>query len=299
MSILVEAGKRRSLSANDVLRVIPDHAGPRLSTPKGGVVHCVRPPETFTFRAAGDVVVVLLAPVRGFQSRSHRASTQVVDASAGAVAIAPAGIESGGEWASSIESLTVVFEPGQLAALAEQAFDLADLHLSPLGFGAVDEHALQVARLLRQELLGSAPNPLYAESLITVLGLHVIRHYSNAASKTKLIKPVGGLAPAAAKRVQEFLEHNVANKVTIAELAAVCDLSPNHFIEAFAKTFGTPPYRYLLDLRLDLAVQLLSQTALPIAEIAYLSGFSSQSHLTSIMRKHRQKTPAQVRSPGK
>lgn len=283
-------------SGGDLVGVISSHEGPRLVTPRGGVVHCVRPPGTFAFRSAGDSVVVLLAPVQGLESCSPDGETLALDAPTGALSIVPANVERSGRWASSVESLTVGFEAGQLAALAEQEFGVTGLRLTSPGFGSVDEQALRIALLLRQELAGSRPNALYADSLITALGIHVIRHYSNAGGKAKMLKPGGGLSPAAAERVREFLNLNVAGKVTIAELALLCDLSPSHFIESFAKTFGAPPHRYLLNLRLNLAAQLLSQTALPIAEIAYLSGFSSQSHLTSAMRKYRLTTPAQVRS---
>lgn len=295
MSIDETAGARPR-AADSELFAISGYAGPKVSTSKGGVVHCVRPPETFTLRTSEDCVVVLLAPVQGFQSRSPSGRAHVVDAPAGAVAIVPAGMERYGGWASPFESLTVSYEPGQLGVLAAQEFDLPELNLSWLGFATADEQALQIGHLLRQELLSGTPNALYVESLITALGLHVIRRYSNAGGSAHLIKPVGGLSPTAVKRVEEFLNLNLAGKVTIGDLAALCDLSRGHFTEAFTRTFGMPPHRYLLNLRLGRAVQLLSQTALPIAEIAYLSGFSSQSHLTSAMRKYRLTTPAQVRS---
>lgn len=294
MSIEETAGARPRAAGSD-LPAIPGNAEPRVSTSKGGVVHCVRPPQTFTLRSSEDCVVVLLAPVQGFQSRSPSGRAHIVDAPAGAVAIVPAGMERNGGWASPLESLTVGYEPGQLAVLAQE-FDLPALKLSWRGFATVDEQALQIGLLIRRELLNGAPNVLYIESLITALGRHVIRRYSNADGSAHLIKPVGGLSPTAAKRVEEFLNLNLSGKVTISDLAALCDLSRGHFIEAFTRTFGAPPHRYLLNLRLGLAVQLLSQTALPIAEIAYLSGFSSQSHLTSAMRKYRLTTPAQVRS---
>lgn len=298
MSIEETAGSRPRAAGSD-FPAISGYTEPRVSTSKGGVVHCVRAPQTFTLRSSGDCVVVLLAPVQGFESRSTSGRAHVVDAPAGAVAIVPAGMERYGGWASPLESLTVGYEPGQLGVLAAQAFGLPALKLSWRGFATADDQALQIGHLLRRELLSGAPNALYVESLITALGLHVIRRYSNADSSAKLVKPVGGLSPTVAQRVQEFLNLNVAGKVTIGDLTALCDLSRGHFIEAFTKTFGVPPHRYLLNLRLGLAVQLLSQTALPIAEIAYLSGFSSQSHLTSAMRKYRQTTPAQVRSNGR
>ncbi|RUZ46825.1 AraC family transcriptional regulator, partial [Mesorhizobium sp. M7A.F.Ca.CA.004.05.2.1] len=71
---------------------------------------------------------------------------------------------------------------------------------------------------------------------------------------------------------------------------------PKHFPLSFSRSFGMTPHRYLLDLRLDHATRLLSNRDMTIAEVAYLSGFSSQSHLTAAMRKFRGATPTRFRS---
>ncbi|MER9337179.1 AraC family transcriptional regulator [Mesorhizobium sp. M0293] len=105
----------------------------------------------------------------------------------------------------------------------------------------------------------------------------------------------GGLSVRGARRVQEFLNENFSRKLALAEMAAVCGFSPYHFVRAFAKTFGVPPHQYVLDLRLDFAERLLLDKRLTIADIAHLSGFSSQSHFTTIMKKYRQVTPLQAR----
>ncbi|WEX09531.1 AraC family transcriptional regulator [Chelativorans sp. AA-79] len=51
-----------------------------------------------------------------------------------------------------------------------------------------------------------------------------------------------------------------------------------------------------MNLRLSFAEKLLVETEMTIAEVAYLSGFSSQSHLTSAMRRYKKVTPALIRS---
>ncbi|WP_353654475.1 helix-turn-helix domain-containing protein [Mesorhizobium sp. C089B] len=53
--------------------------------------------------------------------------------------------------------------------------------------------------------------------------------------------------------------------------------------------------QYLLRLRLDFAEKLLIESDLSIAEVAHLSGFSDQSHLTVTMSRYRNRTPRQVK----
>lgn len=105
----------------------------------------------------------------------------------------------------------------------------------------------------------------------------------------------GGLSVHSARRVREFLDENFTRKIALAEMAAVCALSPYHFMRAFSRTFGMPPHQYVLDLRLGFAERLLADSRMTIADIAHLAGFSSQSHFTTVMKKYRQVTPLQAR----
>lgn len=110
------------------------------------------------------------------------------------------------------------------------------------------------------------------------------------------LNPKGGLSARAARRVEAFLNENFTRKLSLAEMAVVCGLSPYHFMRAFSRTFGMPPHQYVLSLRLDFAESLLADSRMTIADIAHSAGFSSQSHFTTIMKKYRGVTPLQARS---
>ncbi|TPM25208.1 helix-turn-helix transcriptional regulator [Mesorhizobium sp. B2-2-2] len=114
-------------------------------------------------------------------------------------------------------------------------------------------------------------------------------------ARQPLLDVKGGLSVRSARKVQEFLNENFSRKLALAEMAAVCGFSSYHFVRAFSKTFGMPPHQYVLDLRLDFAERLLADSRMTIADIAHLSGFSSQSHFTTMMKKYRQVTPMQAR----
>lgn len=106
----------------------------------------------------------------------------------------------------------------------------------------------------------------------------------------------GGLSISCTRLVQQFLSKNFSRKLSLAEMAAICELSPYHFARAFSKTFGVSPHQYVLNLRLDFAEKLLADRRMSITDIADLSGFSSQSHFTTTMKKYRNVTPQQVRA---
>lgn len=117
-----------------------------------------------------------------------------------------------------------------------------------------------------------------------------------ASDRRLLLNAKGGLSARHTHQIQQFLKENFLRKLSLAEMAAVCDLSPYHFARAFSKTFGVSPYQCVLLLRLDLAEKLLAESSMPITDIADLSGFSSQSHFTTMLKKYRRVTPQQVRT---
>ncbi|AZO15972.1 AraC family transcriptional regulator [Mesorhizobium sp. M2A.F.Ca.ET.043.05.1.1] len=117
-----------------------------------------------------------------------------------------------------------------------------------------------------------------------------------ASDRRPLLNAKGGLSARHTHQIEQFLKENFSRKLSLAEMAAVCDLSPYHFVRAFSKTFGVSPYQSVLLLRLDFAEKLLTDSRMSITDIADLSGFSSQSHFTTMMRKYRQVTPQQVRT---
>jgi len=61
----------------------------------------------------------------------------------------------------------------------------------------------------------------------------------------------------------------------VSRLARVSGVSAAHFARSFKEAFGLPPHRYLLTRRIERATALLRDSALPITEIAFCTGWSS------------------------
>jgi AraC family transcriptional regulator len=220
---------------------------------------------------------------------------QTFDALVGALDIIPADVESRWDWGTQANYVMVGFPHASLLDLAEAEFDKGTIDLQPPPLGTVDLLALPLAQMLKAELADrKVANELYVDSLITMFGIHILRTYSG---HSKAFRPNrGGLPKHKARQMQEFLHENLTRKISVADLAAVCRLSPGHFMRAFTKTFGQSPHQYLLNLRLSRAERLLVASEMKIIDIAHLSGFSTQSHLTTAMKKQKNVTPAQIRS---
>ncbi|MBA1141999.1 helix-turn-helix transcriptional regulator [Mesorhizobium neociceri] len=293
-NVLENAGTERRRADRRIFDGIPESAGRRLVTFRGGAAHAVCAPGSCTFKAGEHLGSVMLKPSPGITASLGSGKIHEYDGDVGTIMIIPANIASKVAWSSATESAIVALAPESLTELAEREFGTGRAELQPPPFGTVDPQALQLAQLLRAELTRrEAPNEFYVDSLVTMFGVHMLRNYAGAGKLPQ--GPKGGLSNRSAARVREFLGVNFSSRITVAELAAVSGLSPNHFILAFTKTFGEPPHKYLLRLRLDFAEKLLVESDLSIAEVAHLSGFSDQSHLTVTMSKYRGRTPKQVK----
>lgn len=277
-----------------ILDAIPRDAGPRLTTYRGGAVYSVRAPGSQRFLSDTHFVAVTFAPSANITAAFAGEKPVIYDAPVGMIVISPAFLESESRWNSHRENISVALPPESLTELAEHEFGGRPWELQPLPFGTVDLKALQLAQMLKAELIREEPpNELLVDSIVTLFGIHILRSYTS--HSTSASRPKGGLSVAAAKRVEEYLKGNFARKLSVNELAALCELSTGYFIQAFTRTFGEPPHKYLINLRISFAEKLLLDTDMTIAEVAYLSGFSSQSHLTSAMRRYKQATPALLR----
>jgi transcriptional regulator of acetoin/glycerol metabolism len=105
----------------------------------------------------------------------------------------------------------------------------------------------------------------------------------------------GGLSPAVTRRVCDFIEGHLDEKIRLNGLAALTGLSTDHFARAFHQSVGVPPHTYLLRRRLEHVERMLRETHVPLSEIALATGFSDQSHLARHFRRWAGMSPRQVR----
>jgi len=81
----------------------------------------------------------------------------------------------------------------------------------------------------------------------------------------------------------------------LAEIAQKCHLAPNYFHRLFTQTFGITPFEYLLDKRLQMARQLLSNTDSNIKEIASQTGYPNVFYFIRTFKQHFGQSPSRFR----
>ena len=102
----------------------------------------------------------------------------------------------------------------------------------------------------------------------------------------------GGLPGWRLRKVAEFLREHLADDVALGDLSSMAGVGRAQFFRAFRQSTGTTPARYLADLRVERARELVSN-GVGIDDIVRATGFSSPCHLNSAFSRRFGQTPKQ------
>ncbi len=97
-------------------------------------------------------------------------------------------------------------------------------------------------------------------------------------------------------KIQEWIQGNYQHAVQIDELASRFKISVRSLNRRFKAATRTTPVQYLRETRIDHSRQLLKQSNLTIAEIAFTVGYTDTSHFGSLFRQDTGVTPSEYRS---
>ncbi|WP_158746906.1 helix-turn-helix domain-containing protein [Acidisphaera sp. L21] len=129
----------------------------------------------------------------------------------------------------------------------------------------------------------SEVSSLFLDQLYNTVCAHVAATYGGVDLPAHPSR--GGLPARQEARVRDLLLTNLRGDVSLARLAALCDLSERHFSRAFKQSVGASPHRWLLLKRIEHAQALLKGSNMAISQIALDCGFAGQSHLGRVFTK--------------
>jgi len=142
-----------------------------------------------------------------------------------------------------------------------------------------------VVRGLTEALLPALSQPeavnlAFADHALLAVASHTAYRYGRMRTARRI--PRGGLASWQERRAKELLSENLAEGVSLSDLARECGLSVSHFTRAFRQTTGLPAHRWLLQRRIERAKELLQDRSRSLLDVALSCGFADQSHFTRV-----------------
>jgi AraC-like DNA-binding protein len=96
-------------------------------------------------------------------------------------------------------------------------------------------------------------------------------------------------------RLRSIVEANFRYNLKLEEYARLCNRSLSSFKRDFYNIYGTAPASWLLNKRLQLALQMLINSDKSIDDISFESGFENSTHFSRVFKKHYGSSPLRYR----
>lgn len=174
--------------------------------------------------------------------------------------------------------------------MGEEMFVIDGERLTCCGGLAAADLALEIIRLQQGiELANASGRYIFHERL----------RDGNEGQLPETREPVGYSAPQKLREAIILMERNLEQPLQISAIAGVVGISQRQLDRIFKEHTGVSPVRYYLDVRLDRARGLVTQTELPILDVAIACGFSSNAQFSRTYRKRFEMTPSQDRIEGR
>lgn len=151
-----------------------------------------------------------------------------------------------------------------------------------------------LARYVRERIRARQRlEPLEVQSLATLIYVNTLRSLDAA-------REDGGirLSDEEFQRICDFIDAELAGEISCESIALAAGLPLRVVFDGMKARTGMSPYRFVIERRLSRARRMLLDSELPISDIAFACGFSSQQHLTSTMSAKLGETPRRLRDLG-
>ncbi|MCG7522189.1 GlxA family transcriptional regulator [Ruegeria sp. Ofav3-42] len=249
--------------------------------------------------AAADIVVVstswtpekhLTAKTGNALRHWARAGTTLGSLDTGAFILAQAGLLSGRRATVHYEHIDAFQELYPDIDVVENLFVLDGNRITCCGGSASVDFGLQVLQ------------GIYGSALANAAARYIFHDRLRGPSDMQQpegSEPLGATVPAKLRAAIQVMEANLEDPMPVPEICRKAGISHRQLDRLFATYIKKTPALYYRDIRLDRARGLVTQTELPIAEVAMASGFASQVHFSRAYKERFGLPPSRDRVEGR
>lgn len=192
------------------------------------------------------------------------------------------------------ESMAVFIELPLLQLALEEVFGADAAHARLRDDSAfIDDILDSLMERLRDELLLRQASPLFVQGIAQLIAIHLARNYGVTDEESRRGSP--SLPGFKVQQITDWIAEHVAEDFDLAQLAAQAGLSKFHFQRLFKSAVGVSPSRYHINLRMNLARQLLRETKKSIVDVALDVGYANPGHFSQLFRRETGLSPSDYR----
>jgi len=192
------------------------------------------------------------------------------------------------------ESMIVFIDLPLLQRALEEVFgsDAAQARLRDIS-AFTDDTLNSLMERLRDELTRRQASPLFVQALAQAIAVHLARDYGITDEESRSGSP--SLPGYKVRQITDWIAEHASEDFDLARLAARAGLSKFHFQRLFKSAVGVSPSRYHINLRMNLARQLLRETKKSIVDVALEVGYADPSYFAKLFRKETGLSPSDYR----
>jgi AraC family transcriptional regulator len=210
----------------------------------------------------------------------------------GGIWILPKGVRMSGQWHGP--------HGGVILSIPESVFaDVGALSNSrrPELAPAVNLADSRLVHLIHALLVEIADAPvvevLLAETLANAICICLARLCTTGSVPTSRWR--SGIPPIRLKRVRDFVESNLTDKLSLNDLARVAEMSVSHFGKLFRHSTGLSPWQFVRQQRIALAKDLLQKPRIKTSDVGLLVGYEHRNNFAKAFRQETGVSPRQFR----
>ncbi len=218
----------------------------------------------------------------------------------------------GGEQIVAESGDLVVVNPSQIHTFTSRGVSYYCILIYPEFFADVDPISRRIECLVKADrIICELFDRISCEAEGTALGAdmmikactyeivaYLIRRYGRAPLSDEELRREG-IMRGRISDVCKYISESYMKDISTRELASLCYLTESHFCRFFKRMVGKSALQYINSFRIERAVVLLRESALPVSEIAEAVGFSDLNYFSRTFKKIKGKTPLEYRKDNK
>ena len=230
------------------------------------------------------------SPLAAFFRRWDRFGATLGALDTGAFVLANAGLLAGRRATTHYEHLDALAELYPDVEVSDALYVIDGNRISCCGGAASADLALQILRATKGPALANAAARYVFQDRL---------RSPTERQNPERTEPLGSTAPSKLRAAVRIMERHLDEPLPIPAVAAELRLSQRQLERLFVAHTGVSPVRYYGDIRLDHARGLVTQTEMPLWEIALACGFTSPEHFSRAYRARFRISPRDDRIEGR
>jgi YesN/AraC family two-component response regulator len=143
---------------------------------------------------------------------------------------------------------------------------------------------------------GYIVKPFKPLDVLTAVSLAILENNINQVVLENLeIQKHKDQLPYRLKKVLQYIDEHLHEKIEIDDLALLTDWHKQHFIRTFVKFMEVTPYQYILNKKIEKSCEMVVSSDCPCSDIAFEFGFMSYGNFNKAFKRIKGYTPEQYR----